>query len=254
MFELSKWLSAVTQPLTWVAVLWVVGLCVGACRPVWGRRLAWGGLLGLGVLGFQALPDALLRPLENRYPVPAPTALGGYAGIIVLGGALEHPRSFLLHGQVPLGDAAERMTVPLALMQHHPTWTLVFSGGEGRLNRVGVSEADLAKAFFSQQGLSPGRTLYEASARNTRENARHVADMLGARCQQERWLLVTSAFHMPRSLAEFEATGCQITPYPVDYRTGAATPWFEYSMVHSLLHWQTALHEYLGLWGYGLTR
>jgi uncharacterized SAM-binding protein YcdF (DUF218 family) len=54
------------------------------------RRLAvtmlWGGLVVLGLLGFRAMPEALLRPLENRYPVPAAAAIERHAGIIVLGG------------------------------------------------------------------------------------------------------------------------------------------------------------------------
>lgn len=254
MFVLSKLLSAATQPLSWVALLLCLGLCLRTRRPVWSPRLMWMGMLCLGSLGFQAIPDALIRQLESRYPVPTGSALAPHVGVIVLGGALEHPRQFLAHDQVPLGDAAERMTVPLTLMRDHPTWTLVFSGGEGRLGHHGVAEAELARAFYNQQGLEPQRVLYESQARNTRENAQQVAHMLGARCQQEHWLLVTSAFHMARSVAEFEAVGCLVTPYPVDFRTGTTTPWYEYSMAHSLFQWQTALHEYLGMWVYGLTR
>ena len=71
-------------------------------------------------------------------------------------------------------------------------------------------------------------------------------------------LLVTSAWHMPRAMAAFEAafekTGCKLTPYPVDFKTGESTPLTEYALAHSLLRWQTALHEWLGLWVYGVTR
>jgi len=77
--------------------------------------------------------------------------------------------------------------------------------------------------------------------------------LLGARCQQP-WLLVTSAWHMPRAMEEFAATGCQITPYPVDFLTAQTTPWTEYSLAHGLLRWQVALHEWLGLLAYRVTR
>jgi uncharacterized SAM-binding protein YcdF (DUF218 family) len=84
-----------------------------------------------------------------------------------------------------------------------------------------------------------------------------VAKLLGSQCR-EPWLLVTSAWHMPRSVAEFEAEfakiNCKVTPYPVDFRTGKSTPLTEYSLAHSLLLWQTALHEWLGLWVYAMTR
>jgi uncharacterized SAM-binding protein YcdF (DUF218 family) len=116
-----------------------------------------------------------------------------------------------------------------------------------------VTESELAKVFFEQQGLDMARVRLEDGSRNTRENAQQVAKMLGDRCLQP-WLLVTSAWHMPRSMAEFEALGCNVTPYPVDFRTGDATSLSEYALAPSLLRWQTALHERLGLFVYGMTR
>lgn len=253
MFVLSKLMSAITQPMFWLALWWALALLM---QQRW-RRLAaamlWGGLVVLGLLGFEAGPHALLRALENRYPVPTAEAVGRNAGVIVLGGATEHPDIYQAHGQVPLGGAAERMTVPVGWMRQHPNLQLVFSGGEGRLLVTGVSEAELAKAFYQQQGVDMGRVMLEGGSRTTRENAIQVAALLGERCKQP-WLLVTSAWHMPRSVPEFEAVGCQVTPYPVDFRTGADTAWTEYSLARSLLLWQTALHEWLGLWVYGVTR
>ena len=253
MFVLSKLMSAITQPMFWLALWWTLALLM---LQRW-RRLAavmlWGGLVVLGLLGFEAGPQALLRPLENRYPVPTAEAVGRHVGVIVLGGATEHSDIYQAHGQVPLGQAAERMSVPVGLLRQHPNLQLVFSGGEGRLLATGVSEAELAKAFYQQQGVDMGRVVLEGGSRTTRENAIQVAALLGKRCQQP-WLLVTSAWHMPRSVPEFEAVGCQVTPYPVDFRTGETTAWTEYSLARSLLLWQTALHEWLGLWVYGVTR
>jgi uncharacterized SAM-binding protein YcdF (DUF218 family) len=191
--------------------------------------------------------------LENRYSVPAAETIERHAGVIVLGGAVGHPDSFVAHGQVPLGDAAERMTVPVGLVRLHPNLELVFSGGEGRLLTTGVTESELARAFYQQQGLDMAKVRLEDGSRNTRENAQQVARLLGDRCK-DPWLLVTSAWHMPRSMAEFESVGCKVTPYPVDFRTGASTSWVEYSLAHSLVRWQTALHEWLGLLVYGMTR
>jgi uncharacterized SAM-binding protein YcdF (DUF218 family) len=59
---------------------------------------------------------------------------------------------------------------------------------------------------------------------------------------------------MPRAVAEFEAVGCRVTPYPVDFRTGASTDWSDYGLARSLMQWQTALHEWLGLAVYDFTR
>lgn len=253
MFRFSKLLSAITQPIFWLALWWTLALLL---LTRWRRPaviMLWGGLVVLGLLGFRAIPDALLRPLENRYPVPTAEAVDSHVGIIVLGGAVGHPDSFAAHGQVPLGEAAERMTVSVGLMRQYPRLELVFSGGEGRLLTTGVTEAELATAFYQQQGLDMTRVRLEGGSRTTRENAQQVAKLLGERCQQP-WLLVTSAWHMPRSMAEFEAVGCKVTPYPVDFRTGYATPLTEYSLAYSLIRWQTALHEWLGWLVYGVTR
>lgn len=253
MFVLSKLLSAITQPMFWLALWWGLALLV---LMRWRRQaltMLWSGLVALGLLGFQALPDALLRPLENRYPVPAADSLRRHVGVIVLGGAVGHPDSYAAHGQVPLGESGERMTVPVGLLRQHPKLQLVFAGGEGRLLTTGITEAVLARAFYQEQGVDMSRVQLESGSRTTRENARQVAQLLGARCQ-EPWLLVTSAWHMPRAMSEFEAVGCRVTPYPVDFRTGASTAWTEYSLAHSLIRWQTALHEWLGLAMYALTR
>jgi uncharacterized SAM-binding protein YcdF (DUF218 family) len=253
MFILSKLLSAITQPMFWLFMWWALALLILIRWRQPAVIMLWSGLAALGLLGFQAIPDTLLRPLENRYPVPALETIERFAGGIVLGGAVGHPDSFVAHSQVPLGEAAERMTVSVGLVRQHSQLELVFSGGEGRLLATGVTESELAREFFKQQGLDMTKVLLEGGSRNTRENAQQVAKLLGNRCK-EPWLLVTSAWHMPRAMAEFEAVGCNVTPYPVDFRTGDSTFLTEYSLAYSLLSWQTALHEWLGLWVYSLTR
>ena len=253
MFVLSKLLSAITQPLFWLSLWWLLALFLLPRFRRTASSILWTGLLALGLLGFNAAPDALLRSLEGQYKVPTLTQSNPYAGVIVLGGATGSPGIYKAHGQVPLGEAAERMTLPIGLMRKFPNFELIFSGGEGRLVPTGTTEAELAKMFYEEQGVDMKRVSLESKARNTRENARQVAAVLGERCKQP-WLLVTSAWHMPRSMAEFEATDCNVTAYPVDFRTGEETSWTEYSMAGSLMAWQTALHEYLGMFVYGLTR
>ncbi len=255
MFLFSKLLAAITQPMFWLALWWALALLIIVRRQRPALIMLWSGLVVLGLLGFRAIPDALLRPLENRYRVPTAEGINQHIGIIVLGGAVGHPDSFSTHSQVPLGEAAERMTVPLGLIRQHPKLQLVFSGGEARLFKTGVTESELARVFYQQQGLDIVRVRLEDGSRTTRENAQEVAKLLGKTCQGP-WLLVTSAWHMPRSMkvfeAEFSKIGCKITPYPVDFRTSDTTPLTEYSLANSLLRWQTALHEWLGLWVYGI--
>ena len=238
----------------WLGLFWLLALLLLNRYPRTARAMLWGGLATLALLGIRVLPDALLRNLENRYAVPPAEHIADHAGVIVLGGAFDSPEIFADRAQVPLNQGAERMTVPVGWLHKHPTMELIFTGGEGRLMTTGTTEAQMAEQFYREQGLNMSTVLLESGARNTRENALNVARLLGERCGTERWLLVTSAWHMPRSVPEFQALHCQVTPFPVDFLTGESTPWNEYSLAHSLLRWQIALHEWLGALVYRWTR
>jgi len=252
MFIASKLLSFLTQPLAWAALLMLLALVWLRRRPKGARRALLGALaLGL-LLGWLPLVDALLRPLENRYPASAEVAAGqlnAFVGVVVLGGALDSSYVSRAHGQVALNGAAERMTAPVALLRQQPHLRLIFTGGEGELWPQGVSEATLAEQFFTSMGVAANRVEYEDKSRTTYENAVFSA-ALPKVDKTQRWLLLTSAWHMPRSLAAFRAAGWNVSPYPVDYRTGDSTPWTEYSLARGALRWQLLLHEIAGWLAY----
>ena len=252
MFLASKLLSFFTQPLAWAALLLFGALLCLPRRRRSGMRLGWLALAVLLLQGWEPLPEAVLRQLEAQYPEPAAERrLGQYAGIVVLGGALESARIWQSHGQVPMNDAAERMTVPISLLRQEPHLRLLFTGGEGNLLAEGTSEAALAKAFFDSMGVPPQQVVYESASRTTYENAVFSAALPGVDPRQP-WLLLTSAFHMPRSVATFRKAGWNVTPYPVDFRTGDSTAWTQYSLWLGAEKWQLVLHELAGLLAYRL--
>jgi uncharacterized SAM-binding protein YcdF (DUF218 family) len=206
----------------------------------------------LALTGLQPLPDALLAELEDQYPEMAADAdLSGYTGMVVLGGALEPGRLSLHHQQPLLDGGAERMTMAVAVWRRNPSMRVVFTGGEGEMFGTGPSEGERAGVFFDSLGLPREALTLESRSQNTYENALFTRDLPGIDTHQ-RWLLVTSAWHMPRSLAVFQKAGWNVTPYPVDFRTGGRTPLTAYSMREGADHWETALHEYLGLVSYKL--
>jgi uncharacterized SAM-binding protein YcdF (DUF218 family) len=254
MFIASKLLSFLLQPLAWVALLMLLSIAWLPRRPLAARRALWLALI-LGLLvGWLPLADALLRPLENRNPAPADAAAGrlqNYVGVVVLGGALEPGYVWGGHDQVALNGAAERMTVPVALLRQHAHLRLIFTGGDGELWPGDMSEAVRAQQFFTDMGVPAERVAYEDKSRTTYENAVLTA-ALPSVDKAQRWLLLTSAMHMPRSLAAFRAAGWNVTPYPVDYRTGTSTPWTEYSLAKGALRWQLLLHEYVGWFAYAV--
>jgi uncharacterized SAM-binding protein YcdF (DUF218 family) len=252
LFFTAKLLSFCTQPLAWVAGLLLMALYWMPRRPLAARRVLGLALVLFGVLGWLPLPDALLRTLEDRHPAPPAVAVGqlqSFVGLVVLGGALEPAYVWRGRDQVALNGAAERMTVPVALLRQHPHLRLLFTGGEGELWSQGRSEASRAAAFFASMGAATGRVTYEDRSRTTYENAAFSASLPGIDARRP-WLLVTSAAHMPRALATFRSAGWNVTPYPVDYRTGSDTPWTEYSLARAALRWQLLLHEAIGAIAY----
>jgi uncharacterized SAM-binding protein YcdF (DUF218 family) len=251
MFVAAKLLAFLTQPLAWVLMLLTVGLLLQRRWRRTGTALLWSALAVLVVQGWEPLPDALLRRLETQYPAPAQIDLSRYAGVVVLGGATESSYIWEGNEQPQLNEAAERLTAAIPLLQRAAHLKLLYTGGEGLLV-TGLTEAERARRFYLQQGVDPQRLLLEDASRTTYENAVLSAALPGVDKTQP-WLLLTSANHMPRSMATFQKVGWNVTPWPADYRAGLATPWTEYSLAGSAAKWHTALHEYLGLWVYRLT-
>jgi uncharacterized SAM-binding protein YcdF (DUF218 family) len=251
-FFISKTVSLATQPLTWIAALLLASLWVGR-RPQLARKLVGAALALLLLLGWQPLPDLLIRHLERQYAeIPPQADLKGYAGMVVLGGSTESNYVAAAHVQPLFNDAAERMTAPIAMMRTNPQLRMVYTGGGPELEAGMLSEAKLAQIFFDSVGVSGPGVVFESASRTTHENATLSAQLPGVDIAQ-RWLLVTSAWHMPRAMATFTKAGWNVTAYPVDFRTGLATPWTEYSLGSGLRSWQLVLHELLGGLAYRLT-
>jgi uncharacterized SAM-binding protein YcdF (DUF218 family) len=229
-FIAAKFLAFLTQPLAWVAVLMVSAAVLAPRRTRLAQALAWAAVSLLVALGWEPLPDAALRQLEGRYPALAARAdLSAYAGVIVLGGALEPAYTWHIPDQSAVGDAAERMTEVLPLLRRQPHLRVLFTGGEGELFANDLSEAERAARFFAAQGVPASQLLLESVSRTTYENAMLSKALPGVDSTLP-WLLVTSAWHMPRAMAAFERVGWRVTAYPVDFRAGARTPWTQYSM------------------------
>lgn len=232
------------------------------CLLVWlgARRLGWRWLARLalavlllygGAVLLTPLPELAVRVLEDRFPVPA-VADDAVAGIIVLGGATGDGAVAAARGQPLLGAAAERLTTAMALHRRMPDKPFVVSGFSGRLSPRGWNEAEITTRLFEQQGIDPAGVRFEAQSRSTAENARRTAELVGESAGRP-WLLVTSAWHMPRAVAAFRAQGLEVTAYPVDFQTEPANLRWPREPGDSLGMAGMALHEWLGLLVYYLT-
>jgi uncharacterized SAM-binding protein YcdF (DUF218 family) len=250
MFIASKLLAFALEPLFWVLFLLLGGLLLLQRRPRLGKGLAWGALLALVASTWTPLPLLALHTLEMRFPQPpAGTDMRQFVGVVVLGGALSRSEVWVASGQVALNEHAERMTTAVALARKHPHLKLLYTGGIASLDATGLTEAVRARIFFDEMGVNPEQVLYEDKSRNTFENAIYSARLPGVD-KAGRWLLLTSANHMPRSMGVFTRAGWNVTPYPVDYGTTSELDWLDFSMHFGPRIWQSALHEMLGYYAY----
>lgn len=252
-FYLSKIVWFFLQPSSALLVVALTGAALLYTRWWRAGRLAVTATLALlAIAGLSPLGQALILPLEQRFApladdAPAPD------GIIVLGGAFDTVVS-PARGVVALNEAAERLTALVSLARRYPRAKLVFSGGSGQIFYPAAREAELARDMLAEAGLDPDRLTVEDRSRNTFQNALMSKSILRPKAG-ERWLLVTSAFHMPRAVGCFRRVGFAVTAYPVDYRTrGTADLWRPFASVsEGLRRVDLAVHEWIGLVVYRLT-
>jgi uncharacterized SAM-binding protein YcdF (DUF218 family) len=250
-FIVSKLVWALLKPGTWIVLL--LGVVFLLVRADMKRAAVWaagGGFLFVLALAVLPLDDVLLSPLERAYPVNPD--VGKVAGIIVLGGG-EGAQRTARWGQPQVNEAGDRFLAALALARRHPEAPVLFTGGIGSLRQDGPTGAEVAEVLLLASGLDRSRLLLESRSRNTAENAAQALALRPAE-GNGAWLLVTSAFHMPRSVEAFCAAGwTDLVPWPTDYRTVAFSNGIGWNLVGNLDNLQTALREYLGLLAYRTT-
>ena len=118
------------------------------------------------------------------------------------------------------------------------------------LEREGY-EAVEAKKLLVALGVDPARIETETRSRNTDENARFTAALVAPKPDQT-WLLVTSAWHIPRSMGLFRKAGFNVVAFPVDYRTfGDNRDWaINFDPARGLWLFEMGVHEWIGLTAY----
>ena len=253
-FSLSKTFWFFAQPSGLLLVMLIAGaLLAYRGRSKAARRLlaTSAALLLLG--GLLPLSNWLILPLEQRFTRPE-LGSGPVAGIVVLGGA-EDARIALDRGTHALNEAGERFTEAMALARRYPEAKVAFTGGSIEIVGAAKVGAAAAQAMFRDLGLGDGeRLILETKARDTWENATLTKALVEPKAG-ERWLLVTSAWHMPRAMGVFRKAGFAVEPWPVDYRTAGtwdAARMFD-APADGLKRLDTVMREWIGLASYRLS-
>jgi len=253
-FLLSKTLGIMLLPANFLIGAGLIGaILLATRRAALGRRLLMISAVLLAIAGFSPLGKLLLYPLEQRFS-PWDASRGAPDGIIVLGGGID-PDLSAAHGRAAFIRAADRIVAAAALARKYPNARILYSGGNANLiGDDSAKEADYAVLALESLGIARERVTMERRSRNTQENA-EFSKAIAKPSDGERWLLVTSAFHMPRSVGLFRKAGFAVEPYPVDWRAGSTAKLLSFSplAVEGLERTDTAVREWIGLAAYWVT-
>ena len=246
-FWLSKALWTFADPANFLLLLALLGLGLlwtGAART--GRALLSLVVAVLVLISVAPVGGYMLAALESRFPAIPESA--SVDGIIVLGGALDAASYYESRGSGYTGSIG-RVIEAARLAKRHPSARLIVAGGPELPS--GHSEAEAVSDLLRELGVAPDRIELEVRSRNTFENAEFVKQIAHPR-PGEHWLLVTSAFHMPRAIGCFRAVGFPVEAFPVDFQYGAESlPRFD--LFDGLSELKYAIHEYVGLFVYWLS-
>ena len=216
LFYVSKIFWFLAQPLNLAIFLLAFSLLVAWFG--WKKLGGFTALVSFLILALSAwtsLGALMLNPLEERFQrPPLPDKV---AGIIVLGGGFEGAIN-LARGGYDMNSGGDRFLEAAVLARRYPQAKIVVSGGTGTLVLDGEGDADTAPKLFEALGIPASRLILEKESRNTYENVENIRQLVTPG-QDETWLLVTSAFHMPRSMGLFRKAAFHVLPWPVDYRT-----------------------------------
>ncbi len=256
MGTLFFWVSKLTWSLLSPDSLLLILLCVaclliGRGRMRWGKRVLGLVLVAFLVIGLFPVGEWILAPLEQRFPT-SPDLPDQVDGIIVLGGA-ENTMEAARWDQVEVGEAGERFTAFVTLCRRYPQAQRVFSGGSGFIMDQTHKGADISQRLFADLGLDTSRILFERSSRNTFENVINTMNMVHPDAN-ETWIVITSAWHMPRTMGIFARAHWAVIPYPVDHwtRPGHLLR-AELNLAGHLSKLKTGIKEWIGLLVYYIT-
>ena len=172
-------------------------------------------------------------------------------GILVLSGATD-PKLSEEYNQVILNESAERITQTVFLLNKYPEVKIIFSGGSGSINYSNLNHSDVAKKFFENMNVDSINIYYETKSRNTFENILFSKEIANPRID-ERWLLVSSAFHMHRALSIAKHLDWNFIPYPTDFRQSKKFRWkISFNILRNLNDFEKSSHEWIGLISYYL--
>ena len=243
-FILKHMVAVLTSPMTLGLAVVVVAAALRLIRR--GRAALWLAIVGatIGYAGaLRLVGDALLAPLERQYPPLRDDQLPSVVGAIVVLGSGYAPRDNVPVTGALGEDGLVRIVEGIRLARHFQSARMVVSGGAP----PGLIPSALGYATLARDlGVPDSSIIVLDKARDTDEEARSISKLLG----DLPFILVTSAYQMPRAIRLMGRAGARAVPAPTGQLTGAPSPNLLLRMLPNsdgLGRTERAIHEYLGL-------
>lgn len=246
-FYLSKTLTFLVMPVTLIVLAFILSWFVKKRR----QTFFWVGMGLLLLFTNLFISNALLRWWEDE-PVSI-ESLSHYDVGIVLGGITldKEPRD-----RVHTSGAADRILHAVHLYRLGKIDKILVSGGTGKIIEDEVKEAVLLKRLLILSKVSEEDIMVEDASRNTYENALYSKNLLSQQGEvEQQYLLITSAFHMPRAKACFDKVGLDVDTFSADFRTDEHKFTPDVLLIPSsaaIGNWEIVIRELLGMVAYKL--
>ena len=250
-FFLSKILWILFSPFNLILLLIILAFIFSFFKFILCSRIFYLSALLL-FLTTGAIPTGafLMHQLEKNYynKVSLPNTIDG---ILILSGATR-PYLTKIHNQVTIKSNGERLIESVVLIKKYPKAKVIFAGGSNTILDYEFTHSEAAKIFYQNLGINLDRINFEDQSRNTYENIVFSKNIANPKVD-ENWVLVTSAFHLKRSINISEKISWNLIPYPTDFNQPKKFNWkFEYNLLNNLVLFRQASHEWLGIIAYYL--
>ena len=248
-FVLSKILAFFIRPITWMLALFV--LSVWLKNKTWRKRCFWTGVFLLTFFSNQYISNRAMLWWEYA-PVPM-SEVGEYDVAIVFSGVTKGGKS--PRDRVYFNYGADRLTHTLQLYNTGKIKNIIVSGGLGFQQVENSFAADRIASFFKMAGIPDSVVTVESDAVNTYENAVKSAEILKSKFPGQKYLLITSSFHMKRAKLCLEKQDVDFDIFPAGFHTTYPTMNIDDLFIpsaKSILNWEIMIKEWVGIATYKL--
>ena len=244
-FIASKILDGLTSPTVWIVACLLAGWWLH--NQKWRKRFLITGLILLVFFTNPFIINQVLQewelPSKNEAVITQP-----YDVAIVLGGCMRYYNHQT--DRIVYGSAVDRLMQAIALYHGKKIKKILLSGGSGYVMHEDWKEAVWLAQVLYKCGIPKEDVILENNSRNTRENAQYSTAILKNGKYGNRFLLITSASHMRRSIRCFNKTGLAVSPYPVDERSGKGIDSLDKVFLPDAANiesWDVLIHEWIGI-------